>query len=75
MRWNRGLTERHDLHIPLLGQRLGQLVVGHEAHGLGHFAEQLPGPTLLVLEQHFKLLVGDEPQVDQNLTDPPHGHE
>ncbi len=35
----------------------------------GDLAEQLPRVLLLLFEQHLELLVGDETQVDQNLSD------
>ena len=33
-----------------------------------------PGCSLLLFEQHLQLLVGDEPHVDQNLSDAPMCH-
>ena len=36
--------------------------------------EQLVGPLLLLFEQHFELLVGDEAEIDEDLTDASHCH-
>ena len=63
------------LHAHLLGQRLGQLLVGDQAHLLGDLAEHLAGLLLLLLQQHLQLVVVDEAQVDQNLTDAPNRHD
>ena len=37
----------------------------------GDLPEHLAGPLLLLLQQHFQPLVGEEPQVHQDLTDAP----
>ncbi len=60
---------RDDLHAHLLGEGLGELLVVDQAHLLGDLAEQLAGTLLLLFEQHFELVVGDEAEVDQNLSD------
>ena len=58
----------------MFGQGLGQLLVADVAEILGQLAQQFAGALLLLIEQLFQLLVGDEAQVDENLTDPPQCH-
>ena len=40
-----------------------------QVHAPADLAQQLARMLLLFLEQHFELLVGDEPHVDEDLTD------
>ena len=68
------LAEADDLHAHLLGQGLGQLVVGDQAHALGDLAQQFVGALLLLFEQHFELVVVDEAKIDEDLADTPHCH-
>ncbi len=42
----------------LLGQRLGELIVGDQAHVLGDLAQQLAGALMLLFEEQFELVVG-----------------
>ena len=62
------------LHVHLLGQRLAELLVGDQPHVLGDLAQQFAGPLLLLFQQRLQLVVGDEAQIDQNLSDTPDGH-
>ena len=62
------------LHVHLLGQGLGQLVVGDQLHVLGDLAQQFSGTLLLLFQQHLQLLVGDEPEIDQDLSDTSNRH-
>jgi len=64
---NHHVAEVDQLHAELFGQRLGKLGVVDQAHADGHLADQLTRPLLLLLDQRFELLVGDETQVDQHL--------
>jgi hypothetical protein len=57
------------LHAHLLGQGLRELLVGDQPHFFGDLAQQFTGVLLLLLQQHLELLVVDEAQVDENLTD------
>ena len=42
---------------------------------IGDLAQQFAGPLLLLFEQHLQLIVGDETQVDQDLSDATNRHE
>jgi len=68
------LAQVDHLHVHLLGQRLSQLLVGDQRHLFGDLAQQFTGPLLLLLQQHLQLLVGDESEIDQNLSDAANGH-
>ena len=57
------------LQRQLLGQRLGELILVDQAHVDGHFAQQLARMLVLFIHQQLLLLVGDEPHVDQDLSD------
>ena len=41
----------------------------------GDLAEQLAGPLLLLFEQRLQLVLGEEAEVDQDLTDAPNCHD
>ncbi len=69
------IGQMDDLHVPLLGQSLGQLLLVDEILSLGNLAQQLPGMLLLFFQQRFELLVGDETEVDQDLSDATNRHE
>ena len=62
------------LHAHLLGQGLGQLLVVDQSQLLGHLAQQLAGPLLLLFEQRLELVVVDEAQIDEDLADTSHCH-
>jgi hypothetical protein len=66
---------RDGLQRELLGQGLHELVLADEAHVDGHFAQQLPGMLMLFVHKQLLLLVGDEPHVDQDLSDTAMCHE
>ena len=71
---DRRVAEADHLHAHLLGQALGQLVVGDQAHADGDLAEHLAGPLLLLLQQHLQAILAEKTEVHQNLTDPPNCH-
>ena len=71
---DREVAERDRVQRQLLGQRLGELIVVDQAHVDGHFAQQLAGVLVLLIDQQLLLLVGDETQVDQDLSDAAMGH-
>ena len=62
------------MHPHLLGQAVGQLLVVDQPHAHGDLAEHLAGPLLLLLQQHLQLLVGEEAEVHEDLSDPPNRH-
>ena len=68
-RRNGDLAEADHLQPELLGQGLGQLLVGNHAVGDRDLSEQLPPALLLFFQEHAQLAVADEPQIDQNLSD------
>ncbi len=68
------VAEADHRHAHLLAQGLGQLLVGDQPHAHGDLPEHLAGPLLLLLQQHLQLLVAEEAQVDQDLTDTPNRH-
>ena len=48
---NHRVAEAHHLHAHLLGQRLGQLIVGDQPQADGDLPEHFAGPVLLLLQQ------------------------
>ena len=58
----------------LLGEGLGELLVVDQAHVDGDFAEQLARMLMLFIDQQLLLLIGDEPHVDQYLSDASMSH-
>ena len=66
--------ERDGMQRQLLGQRLGQLIVVDQAHVDGDFAQQLARVLMLLIHQQLLLLIGDEPHVNQDLSDASMSH-
>jgi hypothetical protein len=52
---------------------LGELLVVDEAHALGDPAEHFVRALLLFFQQDLELVVADEPEVDEDLTDASNG--
>ena len=69
------VAEADHLHAHLLGQRLGQLIVGDQPHADGDLSEHFAGPLLLLLQQHLQPIFAEKAEVHQNLTDPPNRHD
>ena len=67
--------ERNRLHPHLLGERLHQLLVGDQLHVLGDFAEQSAGLLFLLLQHRLQLVVGEEAEVNENLSDATRSHD
>ena len=70
LRGDRTVVERHEGGAPLLGKRLAELLVGVEAERDTDPAKQFAAPRRLLLEHRRQLVVVDEAEVDEDLTDP-----
>ena len=69
------LGQVDDRHAPLLGERLGHLSLGDQAHADGDLADDLAGALLLLFEHVPQLILGEIAEVDQNLSESALSHE
>ena len=60
------LRQIDDRHVPLLGQRFGQLFVGDESQLERDLAEDLSGALFLLFQHVPELILGEISEVDQN---------
>ena len=66
--------EMDDREVHLLGQRLRELPFIDQVQADRDLAEQFVGTLLLLVEQHFELILVDESEVHQDLADLPNCH-
>ena len=69
------VVERDEGRAPLLGESLAKLLVGVEAERHPDPPEEFAAASGLLLDHRFELLLVDEPEVDQDLSDALEGHE
>ena len=66
--------QRNRLHPHLLGERLNELLVRDQLHVLGDFPEQRTRLLLLFVEHNLQLIIGEETEVNEDLSDATWGH-
>ena len=74
LRGNRPVVERDERRIPLLGQRLAELILAEKPERQPHLPDQLAAAGLLLLEHLLELALVDEAEVDEDLSDALEGH-
>ena len=62
------LRQADDRHAPLLGQGFSHLRLGDESHADRHLPDDFPGTLLLLFEHVPELVLGEIPEVDQDLS-------
>ena len=68
------LFQADHLHAHLLGQRQSQLVFCKQTHLHSDLAKLLAWIALLLIKEHFKLIVIDKTEIDQNLSNASNRH-
>ena len=68
------VIERDERRVPLLGERLTELILSEKPERQPHLPDQLAAAGLLLLEHLLELALVDEAEVDEDLSDALQGH-